>query len=438
MNRTKIIKTAYIFLTLYAFYALEVTSLKMIDLLPGIILMWSIYAIFVFGNKASINTSKSYVEKKIEVKRNLFDNMYFVIFIITMLLVSTKYVISFYTGQTMTSIFTNIIKGNFNFYRNYQRYFDANQISSFSLSKIPYVIMLFFIKFILFITYIEMFLMRKKPSKQGIILLFIATTSHLLFAVARGTNLEFFEIGILIIFIIVNKNKEIKLFNLNKKTIFVVFFLLLLATLFYNRIQIRTGSLSFYQRPEYSINENSIFVTLFGKFAVDALFFYDYFLFGLYFTSRFITEIVLLNIQNLFSVNFPRGLEVFSNINVKNLMLTIAPRRNRWYPNIVEFSDKFGALLLIAYVFVLGYINNKSNRNSIFDKMLKFFIFLQMFTFPIGNLLFISSASSLSFYITIIIYTLDTLGFRIKFKTNNTLFSISKNISVMGKNDIIA
>lgn len=398
MQIKKIIKYVYVSLTIYGLYAIEITTLKLIDILPAIILMWITYLIFMLpyfikNDKKTHSTTHSQ-------RKNLLDNKLFIILTMMVIIFSLNYAMIFYTGNTIINLFSKIATGNINLYADYQSHHGLNDISTFTLAKVPFIIMLFIIKFSVFSLVIEVLLLRKKRTILQIILLLVSISSHLLFGIARGTNFELFELLVLTIFVVFQKYPNIGVTKINKQLIFILVLAIISAILFYNRIEIRTGVLSFEKRFEYKIDEKSFILALFGNFGKTGLFFYDYFTFGFYYTSRFITEVVFDNINNLIVLLYPKGFALLGK-DVKSVMLTIAPRNNRWYPNIVFFTDSLGILLTIIYVIILGYMSTRLDKNKLFSSVLGFLILLQMFTMPIGDLVYISSATTLTIITTI-------------------------------------
>lgn len=404
MKTNKILKYVYVFFTIYAIYVIDVTTLEIIDLFPAIVLMWILYFIFKYSHSEMKNIIVEERERK-----NILDSKMFVSILIILLIVALNYSMKFYTGNTIRTLISSVLQGNHNFYQYYQQHHRENEIFNFTLTKIPYILMLFYVKFIFLVSWIEFFLIRSKKTKLVLILVIVSAIAHLMFGLSRGTNFEIFEVLIMIVFIIFNKYSTFKITRINKQTVVIILLLIFAAALFYNRIEIRSGFLSFDKRYEYKINENSIFVLLLGEFAKTGLLFYDYFMFGFYYTSRFLTEVVFSNFTNLIAILFPKGYELMNISSIAETMLTIAPRNTRWFPNIVKFIDNLGFILTAIYISLLGYVNSKIRKNRLFSTLLGFLIFLQMFTFPIGNLLFISSATTLTLITTLGILFVEKL-----------------------------
>ncbi len=337
MQTKKIIKYVYIALTIYVFYVIDVTTLTFIDLLPAVVLMWFMYFIFSFSSKTRISQKVSFEEDR----KNLFDNNYFIIASIILLIISINYAMKFYVGLDLRKFINLFISKNYNFYQQYQLHHKNAGIGIFSLEKIPYILMLFYIKIMFLTTTIEFLYLRNKRNYKSYLLMGVATLAHLMFGLARGTNFEFFELLLLIFFIYFNKGQKIKT---TKAKLVISTVTIVLAVLFYNRIAVRSGSISFASRHEYSINENSFLIQIFGNNITGLLFFYDYFIFGFYYTSRFLTEIIFTDLKNVFILLIPNGHKALANINITELMLQIAPRNTRWHPNIVLFFLNLGTI----------------------------------------------------------------------------------------------
>lgn len=414
MEIKRILKYIYISLTLYVFFVIDVTTLTAIDLIPAVILMWIVYLVFsIASSKRQNNVAKNANEKK---RKNLFDNKLFILISIILLIVSINYSMNFYVGINIRKFLSLFFSRGYNFYQHYQSHFNEEAIYVFSLNKIPYILMLFYIKIMFITTVIEFFLLRNERKIKHYILIITSVVVHLMFGLSRGTNFEFFELLLLILFIFVNKNKGRKM-KITKNHVIFLSLIIVTSIMFYSRIAIRTGTIHFLRRHEYTISTDSIFISIFGEGITGLLFFYDYFIFGFYYTSRFLTEIVFSSIGNLFMVFLPKGHFMSYNIDPKILMMDIAPRRSRWYPNIVNFLINFGFFLTIAYVFIMGIYNKTYNKFYLFSNVLAYIVLLQMFTLPVGDLLFISSSNTLVLIFSLGILLLQKLNIKV-FKSN--------------------
>ena len=81
--------------------------------------------------------------------------------------------IIFYTGQTPLRVFANLAN-NVSVYYEYQNYFMQQQRNVFSITKIPFILMMFYVKFVFLYSYVSIFLLKKSITKfEKIYLIFV-------------------------------------------------------------------------------------------------------------------------------------------------------------------------------------------------------------------------------------------------------------------------
>jgi hypothetical protein len=140
MKFISIVRSIYIFLTIYMFLILSITTLKILDVLPGILIMWISYFMFYMGSRNNVTyniiftSDPSYIWKS--SKKSLF-------FISIITIIISIVVTRFYTGHLPSSVLQSLFQGE-SLYFQYQNYFNINKIGVFSLSKLPFIFMLIY------------------------------------------------------------------------------------------------------------------------------------------------------------------------------------------------------------------------------------------------------------------------------------------------------
>lgn len=104
----------------------------------------------------------------------------------------------FYTGRSPEDIIFAVGSVDVS-YKRYQDYFADNLFGSSIITRLPGILAIAALKYILLISIYRWFLCKKERDKKGRhILLTVSLLSYLYFSEARGTNFEVFEIGVFI------------------------------------------------------------------------------------------------------------------------------------------------------------------------------------------------------------------------------------------------
>lgn len=409
MIETKIIGFFYILYTIFLFLIISVTSLEFWSMIPSLLLMWLVYVFYVLGsapkkklrNKTESFTVTSWLENQ--------PNYIFVMLSI-IAIVFSYLVVRFYTGLTFQTVIYNIKDGISN-YAQYQKHFAENQISEFSLSKLPFIFMMAFVKFNLFYGSLSLTLNCNKIQSLGffkIVYLIAAACSYLYIGLARGTNFEMFEFIVLIITLLLAKNKKQKIKL--KKMIFSTILIFISVLVFVEVIGQRggDGSISYYISRDVFYDENSFISKYFPSIAMLLLSVYSYFGFGFFYGMVFLNKVFFASFANTMIFTLPLFPKMFNQPSAGELMRNLVDMGARWNPDQYVFIAEFGLILLFIVSFIQGLIvrQNKSKYVGTIqanDMLVNFLIILQMLSFPTGNFIIASSSSKIIVF-SLIIY----------------------------------
>lgn len=407
MDLKRIIKFFYLIYTIYMILVVNITNLTFFIIFPAIIFMWANYLSFSIGYGI-------YKEKKILVNdannsnsEFLNRNIFLLIVIAFLSLLFSIAVVRFYTGQTPISIFKNL-ENNISLYHEYQFYFYEQQRNIFSLAKIPFILMLFYIKLTLFYSLISFLIIKEKTTKFEKLYLMLVTLSYIYVGLARGTNFEFFELLMVIIFIIFTKYKNMKKFKMQFKTLLIIFFLIsLMIFVFYIRMSSRGVIFNIYISKDIQYDPNGL-ISLLPPFIISIILrIFSYFGFGFFYISIYITEVWLLSINNFLKGFFSLGSYDNGVDNLHDIMKNLIDMGSRWKPDASLIINSIGYLGLLIFCFVIGiftkYIYNTIEKNTV-TYLTGFIILLQMISLPIGNFISTSSASILIVFLLIVFW----------------------------------
>ena len=283
MNTTKIVKFFYIIYTIYTILLISSTTLYFSDLFLPISIMWFLFSMFIIGYYIKNDRNKN-INKNINMNKNILNSEWILnisksklLLIAIISIISSIAAAYFYTGQTPITII-NDIKNNVSLYYEYQNHAKTYQTHIFSIKKIPFILMMFYIKFILFYSYIAFFIIKDKTNKFDKLYLFLITLSHVYFAIARGTNYELFELVMISVFVILSKQNNLSNKKIPIKKFLIIFSIVsLMVYLFYSRVSDRGITFNTNSSTDFKYDENGILSVIAPGLAFIALGIYDYF-----------------------------------------------------------------------------------------------------------------------------------------------------------------
>ena len=398
MDIKKIIKVFYAVYTIYMVLVINTTSLTLFMIFPAIALMWINFFVFNLGyimnKRKNIPVLTSRCSNSWLLNRKKISLTIIAIFSILFSIAAVKY----YTGQTPLSTFENLVNNN-SLYSQYQYFFREQQRYIFSLKKIPFVFMLFYIKLVVFYSYISFLIVKEKTTKFDKFYLILVTLPHIYFGLARGTNYEFFELLILIIFVILSKSIKLKKFQLPLTALFKIFLLgSLMIFVFYTGISARGVNFNYYISRDVQYDPNGLLPLLSPFLSFITIIIFGYFGFGFFYISTYVSKLWFSSIDNFVAGFLPLGYYAFRVKNIPNIMRNLVDMGARWHPDVALIINYIGYLGLLMSCFLIGVFakhlyNTKSKGPIIY--FTSFIILLQMISLPVGNFISTSSASKL-------------------------------------------
>lgn len=398
-----LVKYWYIVLTILILLA--PVKISILEFLPGILLMWFLLVIFRLGT--------SRVDQQIQIlcvsivkiqkdtrKLSFIISMVFICFI-------PEYVF-FYTGNGLIDMIASFSDTSNNNYNNYQKFFEENNLSNFSINKLPYIFCFAVIKFFASLVIIKIISFQKEKKIIDYCSLVLITFSFLYSSFGRGTSFELFELILIILYSfllkIQLKQKKIKV---PFKNIFQITSIALISlSYFIISISKRYGIESIIESDfefincttnEFCIDKNSLLFKLTPAFSIALFQVANYFIFGIYFSSKLIGGVVFSSIEGLLSILVPNGSILFFEKSYKNLICNnIIDCGVNWIPDVTTLLMNFGIIGTLLIVFLLGKYSikvfEKISEGSLLGSLLLFYIICFMISLPSGN--FITSSSS--------------------------------------------
>lgn len=414
MELIEVIRLAYTMYTVYALLLLEITNFKAINVLPAVFLMWLIYFVFKMGNDNICLKSKSESDVSLEQHQNnasavpLSTGKNWVPLLAILSIIFAILSAKFYTGQTPSSVISGLLNSNRSLYAEYQLHSKINNIADFTIKKIPYILMMFYTKFILFYTVLNRLVVNNRTTILEKISMIVMVFAHAYFGLARGTNYEFFEIVILVIFVTMSRMSSKTLFSKQyRKILFALLVVGVMVYLFYSRVTDRGHHFSEHSFPDHSYNEKSLIAYLSRDLAFLIMILYDYFGFGFYYTSTYLTKIWAGSMNGFLAGFLPKGYFFMEIGSIKRQINEHVFMGARWHPDVIGMIDTYGMLMSIVLVLLMGALAHylMKERKTALNYLTQFMILMQMISFPTGNFVFISSASTLVVVLLSVVWT---------------------------------
>lgn len=417
MTLNRLLISIYLILTMFALLICEITTLNLKEIIYSIIFLWVTYVLFFFGWIASKNNENKEVDTVTYPVINIYERKKRYLYLLSIVSILFSMIVTiYYTGQTPQQVITNLTSG-VSVYYEYQIHFAQNNLDVFSVTKLPYIFMMFFCKFLMIYSYISIIKYKKKFSILNYVYLLIVTMSYLYIGVARGTNFEIFEWLILLIFTLLSTYSK-SIVKLISRIVLIFVISILGVVLFTSNISARGVSLNSNISLDVFYDHESILSNYFPYISISLVKLYDYFGFGFHYISKFIIEIWFEDIESVFKGLFPYGFNYFEMYDLSYQISSLVDMGPRWQPDSIVIFEKLGFLGLLTFSFLMGILSKRITINkeiSTYSYMILYVILLEMISLPIGNFITVSSAMKI-LVVYVIFKVLKEKYFSIKYK----------------------
>ena len=392
----------YTIYSLYTLFVFLVSDYKMYHAILGLLCVWLTYIAFRLGLNFNKNVypdfncelNKEHISFPLSDINRWSPVKYFFVALIDWLfaVLSAK----FYTGRGFFSVLKGAFGGDSAYY-TYQEYFLSNQLKSFSIEKIPYILMNAFITIILIWSVISLLSIKRKKW-YNIVFVFLVVLAYLYFGASRGTNFEVYIVFILCIFCLIKKMQEC---SPHKKIVYIgsaAVSAFLMVFIYQARISDRGLSLAYSICPEIHFASNSFLGEYFPVMTKTFLSFFSYLGYGIYCIGVSVGDICMSSIRGLVSMSVPGGFFLISEESMHEMIKKTINVQARWIPDMVDFVDTFGFVLYFCCMFFLGCFlkNVMCGSYSVFLKnLIQVVITIEMLSLPVGNFLVTSSSNKI-------------------------------------------
>ena len=407
MLHLKLIKYLYIVLTVLA--VICPIDIPFLSFLPGIILMWLFYFVFhggIFTRRLELDIYTVIVKENKGNRLTLFIAIAYLIFY--------PFYIKFYTGLDIITTMQNLFSGVSN-YMLYQSHFSKEGLSQMAWGKLPLIITHGFLRFLFIGSVFKSIIYKDRPSYNEVFSISLMVAVILFVGIARGTSYEFFELFLIFFFAIVTKRAlsgREKLIS-HKMLIKISITSSIILIVFLYNIHIRMGeSFSFFNHPDF--DKHSLVYIISKPIALVLFPMYEYFLFGLHFTSVAITKLWFSSMTGFISMIIPNGIHILGiSHGYRDFVDNFINIGTRWTPDTIMLINSYGIVIAFVIVYFIGRFSRSiytEITNNLHASILLFFCFYYMFSLPVGNFISTSSANLLTILFALVFYKFKTLS----------------------------
>lgn len=411
MFHVKLIKYFYFALTILVLIC--PIKIPLFQFVPGLILMWVLFFMFLFGTKFKFTFEKCIRDSII------VDNKSFLYFFVSIIyLIFYTYYIKFYTGSSVYDSIVGLSNGISN-YALYQQNFQDSNLGVFSFSKVPFILGHGVLRFIFIVLVFRAISFKNSATFIEKFSISIMTITIVIVGISRGTSFELFELFLIFLFAfssrkyLIDNSERLQLKNLLK---FIVFVAILLYYFVYN-INIRMGE-SFDYLDFSDFDKGSYIYIISKPIALVLYSLYGYFLFGLFYNSTVVLNLWITSFPGFISFLIPNGIKIIGvDNNYRDFVGKIIDLGVMWNPDSSVYIDSYGIILTLIIIFLIGWFSNTIFRNissNLAALCLLFFIFYIFVSMPIGNFISSSSANIISIILALICYRFNFLKFKQK------------------------
>ena len=391
----------YLGLTILA--AIAPITIPFLDLLGGILLTWVVYLFFFLGCHSKLFPPGK--PEPVPASAPLRAPPMGVVAIGAV--GASLFAAKFYTGKTLSEVFLSLVL-KASLYNDYQKYFADQDLGVFSIIKIPAILSMLYLKLAVIYSFIWVIILNKEFRAKNVCWLLVVTLAQLFFSVARGTSFELFEILLLLWFSLFLRKivYQVKSSLINAQKLFFAAVMLLVAMLYSFNISARYsfGDVAACSTLDLCLDQDSALYQISAPLA-DFLFkISGYFTFGLFYTSKFMSEFWLSGPGNLLSLFWPFNSLYRAGLKSDFLCGDTVDCGASWVPDAISYILHLGYFNLMLFAFVLGCLARRlrqsvQERPAFVELAALYFIFLGMVSLPVGSFITASSSNILSFSI---------------------------------------
>ncbi len=424
MKTIRSVRLFYIIYTLYTLFVMSVSNYQVKHAAAGLGAIWIVFFFFHLGYKANRRIrTENQAHEAADIQYPLSKVVQWR---------PRQYVIAaaaswacsiiaarFYTGNGFMTVIRSITGGGNSIYNAYQKYFAEGNLGAFSISKIPYILMMAFLVIILIVSYVGILLCNKhKPSIIQICYLGMITLSYLYFGMARGTNFETYIVFVIISFCLLKKANSVSMKKRGK--LLIIFLAACVAMVLVYRFVVMARGVVFSNGicPEIQYDPSRVISLAFPTLVTMGLSFFGYLGYGIYTIGVVLTEVGCSTLERFGALILPKGFSITDGTSLNSVLSQTIDIGVKWSPDFNGLTDLLGIPLFIGLVILLGYFLcsvTNSDTPELLKEVIQVVIFIEMLSIPVGNFIVASSSNEL-LVVYVLIWYVSARYLRVKVK----------------------
>ena len=417
MGIKRTVRLFYLFYTIYTIFIMLVSDYEFSYAFWGLTILWSVYFAFSVGYHSSkwLSIQEETIEKKepfpfpfaqIADWKTGYYLLCGIACWICVILAGR-----FYTSRGLIQVISGLFTGEraYSIYQSYARI--VNQ--SFSIRKVPYILMLTYSTVVLFWGSAGIILSGKKIKISQYVFLVLVYTAYIYFGIARGTNFEVYIAFIVLVYCILNRQFG-GARRLNKQALIWVG-ILGIGVIIIFRLVVGARGITFRNNICTEIRyDPERFVSKYFPIVTNMMTsIFRYLGWGIYTFGAFFNDVISDSFKGFFASLLPLGYPLIFNADLPTIIRDTVDVGVGWVPDHMTFINYFGMFGYALILFVTGrlaaQITYSHNIPNILSGLIGLIIFIEMLSIPVGNFLITSTPNTLTALIIVFWYYYERL-----------------------------
>ena len=403
VSTKRLVSRLYVCLFLYALIIASATTISLEELLPAFVQLALGYVVFALGYGSRDRMAYSWTARPVVLpgkSRPAPASIYLLTGLTTVLaaLVAGYY----YTGKLPLEVASFIADGR-SLYWSYQVFNSDLRAAGGGRGFSPYFALLVYGKFVLVAAVFTAATRVGRMRRRELLLIILAVAAQAYLGLARGTGLEFFQLGTVLAFALLVRRRNV---GRAPAGVIAVGLAVGLAALYAAILTARgatTSTLGLGNDVDWDPHD---FARLLGPLLGALLRFYDYFGFGFHYVATYWSQVWFASPSTIMAGLLPGGYDALG-IDPTFAIRSHLVMGGHWHPDSILVIARAGFIGLLAAFFLLGRVaGSLAGKTSMTSTALSYYVCLQMLSMPVGNFVWVDTTNIVVLFVLIAVEAL--------------------------------